>query len=279
MSRNRNLYSSIMSKNTTSVALVTGTSSGLGRAVAERLVELGWEVIGTVRGNGTELAFETVHCDVTDDDAVARLGQYVFERWGRLDALVNNAGISLTGPMEELDPKEVRSILDVNLVAPMALARACLPALRAASGVIIQISSVGGYSSSELFGAYQASKFGLEGASEALQEEVSGQNVRVVLIEPGAFRTEIAVKGIQAGAKGSTGLYESSWVEVDAWLQWHASAGPDPAECVAAIVGAATLRDAPFRIPVGEDICEELRRKGREMIAQADAAEAFLLSL
>jgi NAD(P)-dependent dehydrogenase (short-subunit alcohol dehydrogenase family) len=205
-------------------------------------VELGWEVIGTVHGNGTELPFETVHCDVTDDEAVARLGQYVFERWGRLDALVNNAGISLTGAMEELDPKEVRTILDVNLVAPMALARACLPALRAASGVIIQISSVSGYSSSELFGAYQASKFGLEGASEALQEEVSGQNVRVVLIEPGAFRTEIAVKGIQAGAKGSTGLYESSWVEVDAWLQWHATAGPNPAECVAAIVGAATLR-------------------------------------
>jgi hypothetical protein len=74
-------------------------------------------------------------------------------------------------------------------------------------------------------------------------------------------------------------LYESSWVEVDAWLQWHATEGPDPAECVAAIVGAPTLRDAPFRIPVGEDICEELRRKGRKMIAQADAAEAFLLSL
>jgi NAD(P)-dependent dehydrogenase (short-subunit alcohol dehydrogenase family) len=268
-----------MSEKATPVALVTGTSSGLGRAVAERLTELGWEVLGTLRGDDTDRPFETIHCDVTDDEAVARLGQYVLERWGRLDALVNNAGISLTGPIEELDPKEVRSILDVNLVAPMALARACLPALRAASGVIVQISSVAGYSSSELFGAYQASKFGLEGASEALQEEVRGQNVRVVLVEPGAFRSEIAPKGFQADAKGSTGLYESSWAEVDTWLQWHETAGPDPAECVAAIVGAVTRLDAPFRIPVGEGICEELRRKGGEMISQADAAEAFLQSL
>lgn len=260
------------------VAVVTGTSSGLGRAVAERLVASGWQVLGTVRGE-EDLAFETFTCDVTNDEDVLRLGRYVFDRWGRLDALVNNAGISLTGPIEELDPTEVRLILDVNLVAPLALARACLPALRVASGVIVQVSSVAGYSSSELFGAYQASKFGLEGASEALRDEVHAHNVRVVLVEPGAFRTEIASKGFQASAKGSTGLYETSWNDVDSWLQWHETGAPDAAPCVDAIVASVTRRDAPFRIPVGDGISEELRRKGAEMMAQADAADAFLRSL
>jgi len=260
-------------------AIVTGTSSGLGRGVAERLASLGWDVLGTVRGDATGLPFETVHCDVTDDDAVSRLGQQVLERWGRLDALINNAGVSLTGPVEELEPSELRRHLDVNLIAPLALVRACLPALRAAHGVVVQVSSVSGYSASELFAAYSASKFGLEGASEALAAEVAGQGVRVVLVEPGPFRTEIGPKGTQAAAKGSTGLYEHFWRETDEWLDWHASASPDADQCIEAIVGAALRPDAPFRIPVGEGIPDELRRKGEEMIMQAAAAEAFLDSL
>jgi NAD(P)-dependent dehydrogenase (short-subunit alcohol dehydrogenase family) len=268
-----------MSEQIRRTAIVTGTSSGLGRGVAERLASLGWDVLGTVRDDGAGLPFETVRCDVTDDDAVTRLGQQVLERWGRLDALVNNAGVSLTGPVEELAPEELRRHLDVNLIAPLALARACLPALRAAHGVVVQVSSVSGYSAGELFAAYNASKFGLEGASEALAVEVAGQGVRVVLVEPGPFQTEIGPKGTQAAAKGSTGLYETFWRETDEWLQWHASASPDADPCIDAIVAAATRPDAPFRIPVGNGIAEELRRKGEEMMMQAAAAEAFLDSI
>lgn len=268
-----------MTEQSTRTALVTGTSSGLGRGVAERLVTLGWEVLGTVRGDGAGLPFDTVRCDVTDDDGVANLGQHVLERWGRLDALVNNAGVALTGPVEELSPAELRRHLDVNLVAPLALARACLPALRAASGVVVQVTSVSAYSSSELFAPYQAGKSGLEGASEALAAEVAGQGVRVVLVEPGAFRTEIGPKGTQVAAKGSTGLYETFWRETDEWLDWHASSSPNADVCIRAIVGAVTRPDAPFRIPVGEGITDELRRKGEEMVTQAAAAEAFLDSL
>jgi len=268
-----------MAEATSRTAVVTGTSSGLGRGVAERLVALGWDVLGTVRGDGAALPFDTVRCDVTDDDAVARLGRQVLQQWGRLDALVNNAGVALTGPVEELAPEELRRHLDVNLVAPLALVRACLPALRVATGVVVQVSSVSGYSASELFAAYSASKFGLEGASEALAAEVASQGVRVVVVEPGPFRTEIGPKGTQVAAKGSTGLYESEWLETDEWLEWHASASPDADACISAIVGAATRADAPFRIPVGEGIAEELRRKGEEMVTQAAAAETFLRSL
>ena len=150
---------------------------------------------------------------------------------------------------------------------------------RAAQGVIVQVSSVSGYSASELFAAYNASKFGLEGASEALAAEVAGQCVRVVLVEPGPFRTEIGPKGTQAAAKGSIGLYETFWCETDEWLDWHESSSPNADQCIDAIVAAATRPDAPLRIFVGEGIAEELRRKGEEMITQAAAAEAFLDSV
>jgi NAD(P)-dependent dehydrogenase (short-subunit alcohol dehydrogenase family) len=260
-------------------AVVTGTSSGLGRGVAERLVRLGWDVLGTVRGDVSGLPFETVRCDVTEDDSVSRLGQHVLERWGHLDALVNNAGVALTGPVEELAPAELRRHLDVNLVAPLALVRACLPALRAARGVVVQVTSVSAVSGDALFSAYSASKFGLEGASEALALEIAPHGVRVVLVEPGPFRTEIGPKGTQVAAKGVTGLYDAPWRETDEWLAWHASSSPDPDQCIDAIVAAATRPDAPFRIAVGEGIADELRRKGGELVTQADASDAFLDSL
>lgn len=126
---------------------------------------------------------------------------------------------------------------------------------------------------------YNASKFGLEGASEALAVEVAGQNVRVVIVEPGPFRTEICAKRPEVAAKGSSGLYEPEWRDLDTWLEWHATASPDANPCVDAIVGAATRPDAPFRVPVGEGIADELRHKGELLVAQAASAEEFLRSL
>lgn len=209
-------------------ALVTGTSSGLGRRTAERLTEAGWRVLGTLREEVPGLPFETVRCDVTDDHAVQALGREVLERWGRLDALVNNAGAALVGPVEELTPDEMRWQLDVNLVAPLALVRACLPALRPAGGVVVQVSSVSGVVSDGLFSMYNASKRGLEGASEALAQEVAPHGVRVVIVEPGAFNTGIASRGRQAAARGTTGLYAAGWQDLDAWRSWHGSEAPTP---------------------------------------------------
>ena len=273
-------YRGAMADTARRTALITGTSSGLGRGVAERLVALGWDVLGTVRGDIAGLSFDTVRCDVTDDAAVTRLGAIVADRWGRLDALINNAGWAISGPVEELEPAELRRQLDINLVAPLAVVRACLPALRAAKGAVVQVSSVSGYSATEgLWAPYCASKFGLEGASEVLSAELAEQGIRVAIVEPGAFRTDIATKSPQVAGKGSTGRYDEMWRGLDEWLAWHAASSPSADACIDAIVGAATRPEAPLRIPVGEGIAEELRRKGAEMIAQADAADAFLASL
>jgi NAD(P)-dependent dehydrogenase (short-subunit alcohol dehydrogenase family) len=259
-------------------ALVTGTSSGLGRGTAQRLTEEGWHVLGTLRQPVAGLPFDTVVCDVTDDAAVADLGREVIERWGRLDALVNNAGAALAGPVEELTPDELRWQLDVNVVAPLAVVRACLPALRAARGVVVQVSSVSGIVSDGMFGAYNASKRALEGASEALAQEIAGQGVRVVIVEPGAFNTGIAGRARTAAARGTSGHYAQGWEGLDGWAAWHGAQSPDPRHCVDAIVAAITRPGAPLRLPVGEGVADELRRHAQELLAQAEAAEAFLSS-
>ena len=262
--------------------LITGTSSGLGLGVATRLHDLGWDVLGTVldRADEDRVPWATVVCDVTDDDSVAALGLVVAQRFGgRLDALVNNAGIAMAGPWEELTPAELRRSLGVNLVGAMAVTGACLPALRDARGVIVNISSVSGQAGDPLMGPYNASKFGLEGASEALRLELRPFGVRVHLVEPGPFRTPISAASPTAAAKDPEGVYAEHWKVIEDWLSWHAESSADPAQCIAAIVGAVTRDDAPFRIPVGEGISDVVRKHAATVAKQADAADAWLATL
>ena len=261
--------------------LITGTSSGLGHGVAARLHDLGWDVLGTVleRADEDRVPWATVVCDVTDDDSVAALGLVVAERFRRLDALVNNAGIAMAGPWEELTPAELRRSLGVNLVGAMAVTGVCLPALRAAKGVIVNISSVSGQAGDPLMGPYNASKFGLEGASEALRLELRPFGVRVHLVEPGPFRTPISAASPIAAAKDPDGVYAEHWKVIADWLSWHAESSADPARCIAAIVGAVTRDDAPFRIPVGEGISDVVRKHAASVSKQADAADAWLATL
>ena len=251
---------------------------GFGRAVAQRLHDLGWDVLGTVLSDAEAegLPWATALIDVTDDTAVETLRDLV---GGSLDALVNNAGIAMAGPWEELTSRELRRILDVNVVGAMAVTRACLPALRAARGVVVNLSSVSGQAGDPLMGPYNASKFGLEGASEALAQELAPHEVRVVIVEPGAFRTGISRRARQAADRGSALVYDEGWAGLDGWAEWHGSASADPAGAVDAIVAAVTRQDAPLRLPVGNGIAEKLRAHAAELLAQADAAEEFLGSL
>ena len=262
-------------------ALITGTSSGLGRAVAQRLHDRGWDVIGTIRqeSHGVGVPWTCVLADITSPTDLARIDQLVKERWGKLDALINNAGICQTGPWEELSDDEITHQLSVNVIGAMNLVRQSLPMLRQGSGVIIQISSDSGHIAEAMFGAYNASKFALEGASEALLEEVASDGVRVVVIEPGNFRTEIALHSPQAKGKNSTQRYTARWNKLDEWLTWHSSESPDPEKCVEAIVAAVTNRNTPFRLAIGEGVSESIRQRAKQIISQMDASDNFLNSL
>ena len=262
-------------------ALITGTSTGLGRGVAQRLHDLGWDVVGTIRqeSHGIGVPWTCVLADITSPTDLARLGQLVKSRWGKLDALINNAGICQTGPWEELSDIEITHQLNVNVIGAMNLVRQTLPMLRQGAGVIIQISSDSGQIAEAMFGAYNASKFALEGASEALFEEVSSDGVRVVVIEPGNFRTEISRHSPQARGKNSTQRYTAEWNKIDEWLTWHGSESPVPEKCVEAIVAAVTNRNTPFRLAVGEGVSESIRQRARRIISQMDASDNFLNSL
>jgi len=178
--------------------LLTGAGRGIGRTSALRLAAAGWDVLAGVRrpedgealaaAAGTGGRITPVILDVTDASQIAALDQVLPER---LDALVNNAGIVLSGPVEGLSLEDLRNQLEVNLVGPVALTQALLPRLRATRGRIVFIGSVSGRVSAPLLGAYSASKFALEGLADALRMELRRWGIHVVLIEPGAIDTDL----------------------------------------------------------------------------------------
>lgn len=180
--------------------LVTGASRGIGRAGALRLAASGWTVLAGVRSEeaGAKLAGEhpnlvPVRLDVTDPGDLAALPERVRNAaaGGRLDAVVNNAGIVVGGPLEALALDDLRRQLEVNVVAPVAVCQAVLPLLRESRGRVVFMSSVSGLVSSPMLGAYGASKFAIEAIADALRIELRPWRIAVCLIEPGNIDTDI----------------------------------------------------------------------------------------
>ena len=168
--------------------LVTGASRGIGRATAERLVEKGWTVYAGVRDASTAPAGTTpVVLDVRSVDAEALRAALP----DGLDALVNNAGVVVGGPIEALALDDLRDQLEVNVVGQVAVAQAVLPLLRESRGRIVLISSVSGRSMSPMTGAYSASKYALEAIGDALRIELRPWDVKVSIVEPGAIDTDL----------------------------------------------------------------------------------------
>ncbi|QAY71517.1 SDR family oxidoreductase [Xylanimonas protaetiae] len=181
------------------VALVTGASSGIGRAIALALVAQGARVVAGARRADrlTELVAEAggavtaVDLDVTDRGAVGRAVARTVAEHGRLDLLVNNAGLMLSGPIVGADPDEWERMVGTNLLGSMFVAHAALPHLLASRGTLVQVSSTSGRIASLGSGAYSATKFGVTAFAEALRQEVTAQGVRVVVVEPGFTATEL----------------------------------------------------------------------------------------
>ena len=176
--------------------LVTGAGRGIGRTIAEQLAAHGWDVIAGVRSDADGAALTAVDpqrisaviLDVTDDEDISALDDALPDR---LDAVVNNAGIVMAGPMETLTTQQWRTQLEVNVIGQLAVTRAVLPRLRAAHGRVVFISSVNGRMSTPLIGAYAASKFALEAGAEALRIELRPWGVPVVVVEPSQTDTDM----------------------------------------------------------------------------------------
>ncbi|HUJ61391.1 MAG TPA: SDR family NAD(P)-dependent oxidoreductase [Kofleriaceae bacterium] len=234
------------------VILVTGASSGIGRACAELLAARGHRVFGTSRKGGEGSSGVTMLAmDVDDDASVAAGVAKVVDLAGRLDVVVNNAGFAIAGAVEDTSVAEARAQFETNVFGVLRVCRAALPHMRAQrSGLIVNISSLGGIFGMPFSGLYSASKFAIEGLSEALALETRRFGVRVVVVEPGDMRTGLPdARRDVAAAAGSA--YEPAFRNVMKLSKRDEDKAPDPA-LVARLVGKIVATGRPkLRYSVG----------------------------
>ncbi len=256
------------------IALITGASTGIGQASALRLARAGWTVLAGVRSDedGERLAGEApagrvqpLTLDVTDLEQIRQAAVRVSELFGggasspgRLDALVNNAGIGVGGPLELIHPDDLRRQLDVNVIGQVAVTQALLPALRAAHGRIVFISSVGGRVAMAFTAPYAASKHAIEAIGDALRVELRSSHVEVALVEPGSVATPIWDKGRAEAERVSVpdslrAEYGHVPEAMDRTLQATAARGVPPEQVAATIERALTARRMRSRYVVGRD--------------------------
>jgi NAD(P)-dependent dehydrogenase (short-subunit alcohol dehydrogenase family) len=263
------------------VWLITGCSAGFGREIALAALAAGDRVLATARR--PEILSElrerggdrvrTAALDVTDTGQVDAAVKTALEEFGRIDVVVNNAGNGSVGAVEELTLEELRALMDVMFFGAVAVTKAVLPHLRAqGSGTVVQISSMGGQLSMPGYGAYCATKYALEGLSEALAEEVKPFGVKVLIVEPGAFRTEFGggrmhrSRTIDAYAVSTSGTR-------DAVETMDGTQPGDPVKAAAAIVRAVGSDDAPLHLALGADAVEAIRAQHESLAADLAAWE------
>lgn len=265
------------------VWLITGANSGFGQAIAEAAIAAGDSVVAAARRpealDGLVAAHPgrvvPVRLDVTDGERIPAAVAEALERFGRIDVLVNNAGRGLIGAVEEYTDRELRDLMELHFFGPAALTRAVLPHLRAqGSGAVVQMSSMGGRFSFPGVGAYSATKFALEGLSEALAQEVAGFGVKVLIVEPGAFRTGFAGGGALAHAT-PIAAYDPVVGPVRTGLPDSDGKQPgDPAKAAAAILAALDAEHTPLRLALGGDAVDGVLGQLDRARKEAEAWEA-----
>ena len=222
-------------------AIVTGASSGIGRIIAESLARAGFTVFGTSRRAAADgpARVAMLTCDVTDDGSVEALVADVLSRTGRIDVLVNNAGIGLIGGAEESSIAQVRALFDVNLFGTVRMTNAVLPSMRRrGQGRIVNIGSVLGLIPAPYSTHYSATKHALEGYSESLDHEVRAFGIRVSLIEPGNTRSGFEQNALEPDA--ALAEYDRARADAVALMKDMVSTGDDPQVVADAVLEAAT---------------------------------------
>lgn len=262
--------------------LITGCSSGFGRILAGSALARGDNVVATARKPGAlddlcsrypETA-RTAAVDVTKEGDATAAVDMALEQFGRLDVLVNNAGYGFIGAIEEAAPAEYRPMYETNVFGLIETTQAALPALRnAGSGRVVNFSSVGGITGRAGFGLYNGSKFAVEGLSEALAQEVAPFGIKVIIVEPGAFRTEFLGRSINA-AKRELPEYADSAGRTRTF-----SAGNDgkqvgdPKKAIAVLLKAIDAESPPLHLPLGADAYARVRAKFASFAQDMDAWE------
>ena len=235
------------------VALVTGASSGIGKATAIALKQAGYKVFGTSRKHvpKNDDGVEMLVCDVTDDDSVQKMITVIQLQTGGIDLLVNNAGIGLLGAAEESSIEQAQALFNVNLFGVMRVTNAVLPIMRAQkNGRIINMSSILGMIPSPYNALYSSTKHAIEGYSESLDHEVRSLGIRVLLVEPGVTRTPFDENITRPDRQIS--LYESERHRMESLMREWITAGDAPEVVAATVVKAATANSPKLRYTAGK---------------------------
>jgi NAD(P)-dependent dehydrogenase (short-subunit alcohol dehydrogenase family) len=259
------------------VWLITGASSGFGLAIAEAALERGDRVVATARRPGAIAGLTEgerialLQLDVTDPEQRQAVVEAVIDRFGRIDVLVNNAGRTQVGAVEETTDQELRNLFELHFFGPAALTRAVLPHMRRlGSGAIVQMSSVGGQTTAPGFGAYCATKFALEGLTETLQEEVAPFGIRTMIVEPGAFRTGLFRKDA-AYFSAEMPEYEQTVGPTRAYVRGeHLKQPGDPVLAARAILTALDSDNPPLRLVLGSDAIGNIRNRFKRLADELD---------
>jgi NAD(P)-dependent dehydrogenase (short-subunit alcohol dehydrogenase family) len=257
------------------VWLITGASSGFGRAIAEAALDRGDRVVATARDPGqlSNLAADdgvhVIALDVTDAEQRLSAVDQAVRRFGRIDVLVNNAGRTQVGAVEETTDDELRSLFELHFFAPVALTRAVLPHMRArGGGAIVQMSSVGGQITAPGFGAYCATKFALEGITQALHDEVAPFGIRTLIVEPGAFRTGLFRPDAAYQSPPMPAYAQTVGPTRDYVSGGHGLQPGDPAKAAQAILAALDADEPPLRLVLGGDAIDNIRARLEQLTGE-----------
>ena len=241
--------------------LITGISSGLGKAMAEAVMKSGDFVIGTFRSQSQVDDFNRINSekgyalklDISNVEKIDEVISSLERKFNTIDVLVNNAGMGFIGAIEETALEEARQLFEVNFFGVLKMTQALLPLMRKRKkGHIVQISSHGGQKAFAGFGLYNASKFALEGFSEALEQEVKPLGISVTLVEPGPFRTKFANTGLGEAKQiiedynETAGIFRSKLKGVDGKQEGN------PVKAAAAIIDIVNSDNPPLRLPLGK---------------------------
>ncbi len=235
------------------VVLITGGSSGIGKSVGEYLLEKGFTIYGTSRNPDriTDSKFPLVALDVRDRSTIDQAVATVLEREGRLDVLINNAGVGVTGPIEELPTSEIINNFNTNVFGPIEVIKSVLPQMRQqGKGLIVNVTSIAGYMGLPYRGIYSSSKGALELITEALRMEVMPFGIEVTNVAPGDFATNIAAGRYHAPVLENSPYKEVYQMSLD-MMDEHVDAGGDPKEMARAIYKIIQTDKPKVRYKVG----------------------------
>nr|WP_299339621.1 oxidoreductase [Allomuricauda sp.] len=261
------------------VWFITGASSGFGKSLAQHAIEKGYKVVATARRQEKLKELQAtapdqvlpLQMDVTQRKEVKQAIEKTIAHWGKIDVLINNAGYGIVGALEETPEDELRKQMETNFFGAVAVTQEALPHMRKErSGAVVNMSSMGGNMSFGGFGAYSASKFALEGASEALAQEVAPFGIKTMIVEPGAFRTEFAGEALKHMPKIDA-YDEIVGGTRDFAKGMHNTQEGDPKKAAEAIEQALLSDNTPLRLQLGKDSVDAVKAHGEQLLEDLES--------